>query len=434
MEPVDFGDFPYEATEAQHAARQFYPPVIDSVPVEERQKEGYFFSDEVTSANAENVRFLRCRDVRLDYDVHAEEDVASDVHWTHPGVPLPNLEVIVGNVDLGVDSATDGLDRLERIVGSLDIRNAEVTLPALSRVGDRVYVGRQSSLNCPNLIEVECGGISAHGSVSCERLRSVGHLELYHGRFSFPRLEKCEMLDLSDVRSADLSLLRRAGTMRVYGGGDYSFSSLEKVDSYLVARGVHSVDAQRLSTVGGLTVESSSDGVFNFPSLFEVGGAYRNRADELVYHGDCEVISGHLETPKLQAVYGSLEYCHDGSAVFSSLNKVKGDLFVNCGHWISTGPGSKEEDGLHFERRKIDDPSGFQRRFSLPSLASVGGRMEVHDNTFLSCPVLERVGKTLDLGRVVNLDVKGKIEARRFSSRTPGQKRHVNIPDKGLSV
>ena len=436
MKPLNFEEDFIDAPVEQYDAKRCYPEVLDGIPVEDRHKEGYFFPDEVTSDNADQVRFIRVRDVEVEefYD----EFYCKPVPWTHPGVDLPNLEKIVGDVDFRPGFETDGLDRLQTIVGGLYVEGVDVTLPSLMYVGQpesdgyEIRVRENSRLDCPSL--VLAGSVISGGIVKMNALEECRNVKLDHCSFEFDNLKRCGDLDLNDSKSFSLPSLEFVDRFHIYGGAEpFSFPSLAEVDSYLVMRGeCAGISVPVLTKVGGLDLEGRVDAKFSFPELTVVGGAYPEKGGGVRHFGGAELISGVAELPKLRTINGDLEYCHGMKADLPVLKNIHGDFDVNCGHWISVGASAPGSDYPNVERRPVEDKT--VKEYVLPSLTSIGGRFEIHDNTRLSTPLLKSVGGVFAVGENCDFKSSKMVSCERLVTKSRTLFQQVKSNDKGLSM
>ena len=436
MKPLNFEEDFIDAPVEQYDARRCYPEVLDCIPVEDRHKEGYFFADEVTSKNADEVRFIRVRDVEVEefYD----DFYCKPVPWTHPGVDLPNLEKIIGDVDFRPGFETGGLDRLQTIIGGLYVEGVDVTLPSLMYVGQQesggyeIRVRENSRLDCPSL--VLAGAVASDGIVKMNALEECRNVKLAHCSFEFDSLKRCKDFELNDPKSFSFPSLESVDRFHIYGGAEpFSFPSLAEVDSYLVMRGKGAgISAPVLTKVGGLDLEGRPDARFSFPELAAVGGAYPEKGGGVRYFGGADLISGVAELPKLRTINGDLEYCHGMKADLPVLKNVHGDLDVNCGHWISVGPSARGSDYPNVERRPVKDKS--VRDFELPALVAVDGRFEIHDNTRLSTPVLKSVGGVFAVGKNCDFKSTKMVSCERLVTKDRTRFQQVKSNDKGLSM
>lgn len=402
LSPLELAMTPYG--ECFEDIKVFYPRKLDEVPVEERHREGFFFDDELQDARAEDVRYVRLRSVGVE-EVF-DEFIVDYVPLVLKDVSYPNLEKVVGEVRLEGEVALPSLESVSEglsvFAGKIDLpslkecpsvfvaEDASLSALELEKAGRIIVLGRANFSNLEKCCSLKVGGGKESNAVavaSLEHLREIS---------SFSPDGEGGTGDLVLYGKAYLPALETASNVEIFCSGDYCLESLRSVRSYVNvgSEQLHLV-CPSLRVSGGLIVKGKAD----LPVLESVG-----LISESFPLGSVEVKEGaSLDASTLRTINGDFELCNRASADVCSLVSVGGDMFVNCGHWISVGTGGTK-------RTEIQDRS--PKVFEFKSLKSVGKSLELYANCTVSMPSLEKVGKSLMMDSGSSLKAPQNVLAR----------------------
>ena len=423
MEPTDvLHELENGCPDDMYFRKHCYPVILDSAPVEERHKDGYFFDDEITRDNADMVRVVKTRS--FDPVMPPDWDMAEDLRdksldelfdmrcagvelrpFMFPDFSLNNLEMVVG--DLLIPNrypyciAQDC--NVQLVFGDVLVKG-KANFHKLNKVDGRVVIssfadGRFADLEFCGMILIDRDGYG-----SFPNLKSQGIIEINGGSGNFPALSDVNrlfFLGKEDTRDSGVRCdsLLTACVLDIHIASsptDIYFPKLRSVSSYLGCHGNLHVDFPSLLKTGALVVSGS--GSFDARNLDQVG-AYCH--DSHTHWGDCELTPGKaglkIEMPKLSVIHGDLEYCIGVRTKLSSLNTVFGNLFLDGG-----------DDNFFPIRGDVSD--GSVNIIELDNLKHVGKNLSVYDNARLLCPNLNKVDGRLDMYANSSIKSNGRFE------------------------
>ena len=424
LKPSDISTELFECPDEMYFKKQCYPAILDSVPAVDRHKEGYFFADEVTRKNADQVRFVRVRTfdpvkpMPWDMDEGMEKLSLKKLFsmraadgemqpYILPDYPLENLKVVIGGVMVPENSYPLHC-QAERISGDVLVYG-KGWFEKLMVARGRVTVFQDGDGRFPFL--EACGPIRVleNGYANFVSISANDSIEIVGGQALFPLLKRAGTLSFTgkkDTRENSLGcpVLNRVDKLNIHMESNPTSVSLPKLSSvysHLSCSGNLHLDFPSLVVTGGMSLNGT--GYVNLPMLDEVGAFYVRSSS---HFGSCELVASggplKVDAPALTVVHGDLEYCNGVGTKLSSLESVYGNLYANCGHWIYLKAGEG------YTRKKVDDVS--MNVIQMDSLGHVGKNLSVFDNCRLVCPNLKSVDWRLDMYSNASVKSKGRFE------------------------
>jgi hypothetical protein len=302
-------------------------------------------------------------------------------------VSLPNLQTVGGQLEVYLGNGTDESDLLSLSLpaltsaGGVDVEASQLNsleLPNLTTVttfGLQVVSAALPSLSLPKLVSVTSPGLGIGVGISAASMSSIDlsalvsapdevSLTLGGGAsVSLPALTSCSILIVWTNGSLSVPLLSQTSSVQLTACSSADLPALTTVGQDLTLNYVGSIDLGMLATVGGGLSLSANTGSFEFSLLSAVGAA-------ITVEWDGSALPVDLSFPVLTSA---------------------GSLFITTFGSLSAPELATVTKGVTFARLS---------QFVIPVLTSIGGNLELSDDSLFAAPALQSIGGNLSLGGV----------------------------------